>query len=537
MNLATKDEIMRSAIMSLFLSCTCAWILAQTAIAPAGEGSFNNPYQISSLQNLYWIAASDDIVPSPSQQSRWSSNYIQLADIDATSTATWFDGQGWSPIGRYIDEGDPDNLPFTGSYNGGDHVINGIHIYLPSTLVVGFFGYIEGGMITNLGLSNVEVRGGWDVGSLVGYQRYNSVVDNCHSSGNVNGHIWVGGLVGTQQYNSTISNCHSSGTVNVGGGNAGGILALQQILCTVINCSSTVTVSGGQANVGGLVGEQEGSSISKSFYKGNVNGQSVVGGLVGNSIWSSTISSSYSLGTIRGTSVVGGLVGSQQESFINDCYSMANVYGGAFIGGLVASMADATITNSYCAGHVSGQSTVGGLVGSHLGSRAICSYWNIETTGQTTSVCGNGRLTEEMTFPHAANTYLNWSFTDIWAVDTSFSINSGYPYLSDVPVSSEDDVSTELEEPYLRNYPNPFNPETTICFYLPENTEQMDLKIYNLRGQLVRTLIEPAPYPKGKASLVWNACDDHGRKVSSGFYFYRLRTPFFTRMGKMTLLK
>jgi hypothetical protein len=88
MNLATKDEIMRSAIMSLFLSCTCAWILAQTAIAPAGEGSFNNPYQISSLQNLYWIAASDDIVPSPSQQSLWSSNYIQLADIDATSTAT-----------------------------------------------------------------------------------------------------------------------------------------------------------------------------------------------------------------------------------------------------------------------------------------------------------------------------------------------------------------------------------------------------------------------------------------------------------------
>ncbi|MDY0150739.1 MAG: GLUG motif-containing protein [Candidatus Cloacimonas sp.] len=529
---------MRTAILIFVLTCVCAWGMAQTATAPAsGNGSSNYPYQIASLQNLYWIAASDDIVSTPSQQSRWSSYYIQITDIDATPTVTWFDGQGWSPIGRYIDEGDPDNLPFTGSYNGEGHVINGINIYLPSTLVVGFFGYIEGGMITNLGLINVEVRGGWDVGSLVGYQRYNSVVDNCHSSGNVNGHIWVGGLVGTQQYNSTISNSYSSGTVNVGGGYAGGLLAHQQVQCTVTNCSSTVTVSGGQANVGGLVGEQDGSFISNCFYSGNINGQSYVGGLVGNSIWSSIISSSYSMGTVRATSVVGGLVGSQQESFIYDCYSRANVYGGAFVGGLVATMADATITNSFCAGHVSGQSTVGGLVGSHLSSRAISSYWDIETTGQPTSVCGFGRMTEQMTYPHAANTYLNWNFTDVWTVDASSSTNSGYPYLSDVPVSAEDDVITALELPSLRNYPNPFNPETTICFNLPQNTEQMDLKIFNFRGQLVKTLIKSAPYPKGEASIVWNGKDDQGRNVTSGLYYYRLSTPFVTKTGKMTLMK
>jgi len=416
-------------------------------------------------------------------------------------------------------------------------VINGISIYLPSTLVVGFFGFLEGGTITNLGLTNVEVMGGWDVGSLVGYQRYNSVVDNCHSSGNVNGHIWVGGLVGAQQYNSTISNSHSSGTVNVGGGYAGGILGQQQILCTVTNCSSTMTVNGGQSNVGGLVGGQEGASIIKSVGYGNVNGQSYVGGLVGNSIWSSTVSSCYSTGTVRALSIVGGLVGAQQESFIIDCYSRANVYGGAFVGGLVASMADATIRNSFCAGHVSGQSTVGGLVGSHLSSRAICSFWNIETTGQTTSACGLGRSTEQMTFPYAANTYLNWDFTDVWTADVDFSINSGYPFLMDMPVLLEDDVITALEVPTLWNYPNPFNPETTICFFLPQNTEHVDLKIYNLRGQLVRTLIKSASYPKGEASIVWNGCDDQGRNVTSGLYFYRLNSPFVTKTGKMTLMK
>jgi hypothetical protein len=371
----------------------------------------------------------------------------------------------------------------------------------------------------------------------VGSQKYNSVVDNCHGSGNVNGYIWVGGLVGKQLFSCTISNSYSSGIVNAAGGYAGGILADQQVLCTVSNCSSTVTVSGGQANVGGLVGGQDDSSISNSFYSGIVNGLSYVGGLVGRSIWSSTISCSYSMGTIRGTSIVGGLVGSQQESFITDCYSRANVYSGSGAAGLVSTMTDATITNSFCTGQVHGQSSVGGLVGSHSSSRAINSFWDIETTGQTTSACGFGRLTEQMTFPHDANTFFNWNFTDVWMVDSSYSINSGYPYLSDMPVSVDDDVITALEEPSLRNYPNPFNPSTTICFYLPQNTEQVDLKIYNLRGQLVRTLIKSTPYPQGEAFIVWNACDDQGRSVSSGFYLYRLSTPFFTRTGKMTLLK
>jgi len=53
-NSATKDEIMRTAMIIFVLACACAWVMAQTAIAPAaGNGSFSNPYQIASLQNLY----------------------------------------------------------------------------------------------------------------------------------------------------------------------------------------------------------------------------------------------------------------------------------------------------------------------------------------------------------------------------------------------------------------------------------------------------------------------------------------------------
>ena len=79
-----------------------AGLMAQTAIAPAvGDGAVDNPYEIASLENLYWIAATDNVVPDPDRATRWSSHYIQTADIDAFDTENWFNGAGWIPIGYY----------------------------------------------------------------------------------------------------------------------------------------------------------------------------------------------------------------------------------------------------------------------------------------------------------------------------------------------------------------------------------------------------------------------------------------------------
>lgn len=80
----------------LVLLFTVSSLFAQTATAPLlGDGSSGNPYQIANLENLYWIAASDAIVPSPTQATRWAAYYIQTADFDASDTETWFpDGSG-----------------------------------------------------------------------------------------------------------------------------------------------------------------------------------------------------------------------------------------------------------------------------------------------------------------------------------------------------------------------------------------------------------------------------------------------------------
>ena len=89
----------------------------------------------------------------------------------------------------------------------------------------------------------------------------------------------------------------------------------------------------------------------------------------------------------------------------------------------------------------------------------------------------------------------------------------------------------------LTNYPNPFNPTTTISFSLNnENTEDTELMIYNIKGQKIKTLVNEL-LPAGEHSIVWNGDDELGEPVSSGIYFYKLKTDKFSRTKKMILLK
>lgn len=85
------------------------------------------------------------------------------------------------------------------------------------------------------------------------------------------------------------------------------------------------------------------------------------------------------------------------------------------------------------------------------------------------------------------------------------------------------------------NYPNPFNPTTTIAFSVPNNGPAT-LKVYNLKGQVVRTLVNEVR-EAGKYTVVWNGMDDNGNNVSSGLYFYRLSSGNDTVTRKMLLSK
>jgi len=85
------------------------------------------------------------------------------------------------------------------------------------------------------------------------------------------------------------------------------------------------------------------------------------------------------------------------------------------------------------------------------------------------------------------------------------------------------------------NYPNPFNPSTTIEYYVPAKGKAI-LQVFNLRGQLVDTLIDGS-IDKGAHKIIWNGCDSTGRKASSGIYFLRLSTSSSVDTRKMLMIK
>ncbi|MCG8605151.1 T9SS type A sorting domain-containing protein, partial [bacterium] len=101
----------------------------------------------------------------------------------------------------------------------------------------------------------------------------------------------------------------------------------------------------------------------------------------------------------------------------------------------------------------------------------------------------------------------------------------------------ETTVESSIPEGYalFQNHPNPFNPNTTITFAVPEAGE-VTLAIYNLMGQLIRTL-HSGPIAAGLHSVVWNSTDFRGAKVASGIYVYKLRAGDFSEVKKMSLLR
>jgi hypothetical protein len=119
-------------------------------------------------------------------------------------------------------------------------------------------------------------------------------------------------------------------------------------------------------------------------------------------------------------------------------------------------------------------------------------------------------------------------------------INNGEPYTTatiytmEISQSSDDEIAF-CNSFSLMNYPNPFNPSTSIRYGLPEQSDIV-LQVYNIKGQLVKTL-EKSNQPAGYHEVTWYGKDSNNKSVASGIYFYKLSTDKFTSMKRMLLIK
>jgi flagellar hook assembly protein FlgD len=109
-------------------------------------------------------------------------------------------------------------------------------------------------------------------------------------------------------------------------------------------------------------------------------------------------------------------------------------------------------------------------------------------------------------------------------------------------VEEEETPNVPHEFELYQNYPNPFNPTTTIHFTVRRSSPAVrnpfltTLKIYNILGQKVKTLVDEAK-PAGSYEVVWDGKDERGNNLASGIYFYRLQIGEQTQTKRMLLLK
>ncbi|MFO7863466.1 MAG: GLUG motif-containing protein, partial [Salinivirgaceae bacterium] len=264
-------------ILSLLLSTS---IFAQVATPPSqGDGTQETPYEIGSLENLYWLSQND---------AEWDRHYIQTSNIDASVSESWNAGEGLTRIGNNV-------IKFSGTYNGQNYEIANVFINLPDSSAVGLFGFIEGidARIDSLRIVNATITGLNFVGGLAG-RTVLGTITACHSNGTITAiDRTAGGLIGNAKA-STISQCYTYGQATTNEGN----------YC------------------GGLIGYLNETTVNDSYSQTNVNcGNSHAGGFVGR-CYQSTVQSSYSTGTVTGGgfNYSGGFSGSSSSAEFTSCF-------------------------------------------------------------------------------------------------------------------------------------------------------------------------------------------------------------------------
>lgn len=396
------------------MASTTDCAVAHTPVMPIETTEGSNIYNIQSAANLVYLSVNQDL-GDPKWRTR---NFVQTASID-------LQGCTWTPIGRFLEENEmpEDEMPFTGTFNGGGHPINNLRI--ESLSYSGLFGFTDRAEIAGVRLVDANVTVGRISSTLVGLAERTNISDSS-ATGSVSGTgDGIGGLVGQAAFGSTIDRSFSA--------------------------VSVTRTSGSGLAYGGLVGSLSESSIANSHATGAVSAGGRAGGLVGEAGLTSTISNSYSRGAVTGASGVGGLIG------------------------FLPTPTTLTVTNSYATGAVTGNSGDGGLIGDKAASNVTLtvtnSFWDTTTTHLTTTLDnqGAGRDTEDMTsiatFTDTASPDLNqaWPIVEgwqsfnptnnrVWGIRSD--LNDGYPFLLweyETPFGVTCNVMHGIQEPALQD--------------------------------------------------------------------------------------
>ena len=318
-----------------------------------GSGTEANPYRITTAEQLSNIRYNLD------------AHYRLEKDIDLS-------GYAFEPIGNIF------YSCFSGSLDGNGHTISHLTINEPDAVGLGLFGYIKGGTVTDLTLSDVSITGDYALGGLAGLIDSGSVIQNCViEDGTISGTEGCGGLAGFIENGNTIDSCSTEVIVSSVNNISGGLAGWVENGNIIKDCTAVAEVSVGMCAAGGLIGTlycdnavaTTENIIQNCAVVSVVDGGWSLGGFVGEVCGEQTITQSSAVSAVTGwDSMAGGFVGWAYDDYlsgasISDSYAYAVVdvpYGS---GGFAGEFSKGVITHVYSAGFVNGTQYVGGLVG------------------------------------------------------------------------------------------------------------------------------------------------------------------------------
>ncbi len=525
-------------------------ILYNQAETPSGSGTEGSPYDASTPATVVWLTENTDA---------WSGHIELSGDLDLT-------GADFTPIGT-------SSTPFTGTFNGGGYTLDGLTIDGSSGGLrvpidnVGFFGYVNGGTISNIKLTDVTVSGGDNVGVMVGYLTGAATIENCYVTGTVTGTDTLGGFVG---------NLYSTGG------------ARTQVISSSYS-DVDVTGSGGNSLVGGFTGQCS-AAIDNCYSIGGVSNAATSGGFAGKLRGSGSLTNCYSTGSVSGTSSTGGFLAVlQNNQTVSNCFWDTQTSGesssAAGTGKTTSEMKDYTTftaagwdfvsetangTNDYWDADqlqtvnngypiLSWQTgadqslpvTLSSFTANATRDGEIELVWiteseienigfiierkdsNEETWTENASYLteptlqGQGSVTYRTEYRYTDNTVEPNTQYDYRLADVSYTGEKTYHAVTVLGIEAQSFPEAFRLQPA---YPNPFNPTTTIQYELI-NDGQVTLKIYDIQGREVTTLINQHRQ-SGFHTAQWNA-DTH----PSGTYFLKLTQGENTSTQKIILLK
>ncbi len=270
------------------------------------DGTQEHPYLITTLEDLDLLAT---LVNSGIP---FSGTFFKLgANID-------LDGYTVTPIGDYSQ-----SRPFQGSLDGDSYTIT--NMSLAGGDCQGLFGYLAGGRVENLTVSNATLSGRGDYRGVVCGYNLGGTLQNCQVTGSslADSGQYVGGIVGGTFGGALVSNCQcTSTTIDITGDFVGGVAGIAANT-TIVNCTASAAV-GGINQVGGIVGllgpdaQLEGCTNS-----GLVRGIAQVGGLVGYQRAGSGQCSGNNSGNVRWSAMGGGVCGyAEDTTMLEGCSSV-----------------------------------------------------------------------------------------------------------------------------------------------------------------------------------------------------------------------